>query len=108
MFDWLMRLVGARGASPPVAAPAGEEAPESGRPPPGQHWIYVTAPDCDVSSIVRSIEGVLKVTRDRNGFWRIAADQDVVTQVAKGIVSKGGSLTTLITFETLIELNARS
>lgn len=102
MLDWLLRLVGARRASRPFAA-----ATDSRRPPPGQQWIYVVAPDCDVSSIVRSIEGVLKVTRDRNGCWRITADQDVVVLVARNIVSKGGSLTTLITFDALTELNAR-
>ena len=113
MFDWLTRMVGARKAPQPVAAPIGERAPEPAappiekRPPPGQQWIYVTAPDCDVSSIVRSIDGVLKVTRDRSGYWRIAADQDVTALVARGIVTKGGSLTTLISFDSLTELNGR-
>jgi hypothetical protein len=105
MLDWLLRLVGARGASQADAEPTEESA--SARPPPGQHWVYVAAPDCDVSSLVRSIDGVLKVTRNKQGYWRIAANQDVAAQVGRQIVSKGGSLTTLVTFETLTEFGAR-
>ena len=102
MLDWLLRLVGARKAPQPVAAPTEEREPAG--PPPGQHWVYVAAPDCDVPSLVRSIEGVLKVTRNSHGYWRIAADQNVAAQVGRQIVAKGGSLTTLVTFEALTEL----
>jgi hypothetical protein len=107
MLKWLRQVIGAGAVSQPDAARLDKNATAIAGPPPGRKWIYIAATDCDVASVVRSIEGVLKVTRE-SGYWRIVADKDVATQAAKAIAAKGGALSTLITSEALAELHARS
>jgi hypothetical protein len=77
----------------------------SRRPPEGHWWLYISAEDCDVASIVRSIEGVTKVSRERGGYWLVTSSREIAGEAAKSIVSKGGILTTITTFDTLIVLH---
>jgi len=80
LLKWLRQLIGSDGAPAPGAARQ-ESAPEPG-PLPGQKWIYVTATGCDVASAVRSIDGVLRVTRE-GGYWRIVADKELQIEALK-------------------------
>jgi hypothetical protein len=107
MFKWLRQVIGAGAASPPDAVIVDAKATALSSPPPGRKWIYIAATDCDVASVVRSIDGVLRVTRE-HGYWRIVADKDIVTEVARTIAAKGGTLSMLITAESLAELHVRS
>jgi len=100
LLEWLRRLTGAGSSQAEV-----DRLEEAAGPQPGQHWVYVAATGCDVESVVREIEGVLKVTRASGERWRIVADRNVAGAVAREIVSKNdGKLTLLVTPESLAAL----
>ena len=106
MLKWLRQVMGASAAPQPDAGRVEDKATVGPRPPPGRKWIYLAATDCDVASAVRTVDGILKVTREK-GYWRVTADKDVVAQVAKVITSRGGTLSMLITSESLSEFAPR-
>jgi hypothetical protein len=87
--------------SPPAlvgAAPATEPPRRRARPGPreGEQWVYVEASDVDVASVIRGIDGVQRVTRERSGIWKIVANRDINLEAARGILARGGGLTLLI------------
>jgi hypothetical protein len=92
------KSLGGQATSPPTSPTPRHEEPRrvAPGPRPGEQWVYVEAIDVDVASVVRSIEGVQKVTRERNGTWKIVVDRDINAEVAKRIVAKGGLLRLLI------------
>ena len=67
------------------------------------HPLLVEASQIDVAAVVRSVDGVQKVTRDSDGNWRIVADRDVRAAVAQRIVTSGGSLVRLADLQPSLE-----
>ncbi|MBV8189592.1 MAG: ATP-binding cassette domain-containing protein, partial [Alphaproteobacteria bacterium] len=67
------------------------------------HPLLVEALQIDVAAVVRSVDGVQKVTRDSDGNWRIVADRDVRAAVAQRIVTSGGSLVRLTDLQPSLE-----
>ena len=67
------------------------------------HPILVEASGADVAAALRGIEGVQQVVADGDGAWRIVADRDVRAEVARRVVSAGGSLTRLAQLEPSLE-----
>ncbi|MBV8410618.1 MAG: ABC transporter ATP-binding protein [Alphaproteobacteria bacterium] len=67
------------------------------------HPLLVEASQIDVAAVVRSVDGVQKVTRDSDGNWRIVADRDVRAAVAQRIVTGGGSLVRLADLQPSLE-----
>ncbi len=73
-----------------------------------QNTLYLEAGDIDVASVIRGVEGVQKVLRERGGAWRVTADRDVRAAAAKQIMSRGGTLTRLTSAQpTLREVYAQ-
>jgi hypothetical protein len=56
----------------------------------------VEASDVDVASVMRGIDGVQRVTRERSGLWKVVANRDINLEAARGILARGGGLTLLI------------
>jgi len=67
------------------------------------HPTLVEASGTDVAAALRGIEGVQQVVADGDGTWRVVADRDVRAEVAKRIVSAGGSLTRLADLQPSLE-----
>jgi ABC-2 type transport system ATP-binding protein len=72
------------------------------------HPILVEAASTDVATALRGIEGVQQVVADsadgrENGAWRVVADRDVRAEVARRVVSAGGSLTRLAELQPSLE-----
>ena len=67
------------------------------------HPILVEASGTDVAAALRGIEGVQQVVADGDGAWRVVADRDVRAEVARRVVSAGGSLTRLAQLEPSLE-----
>ncbi|MBV8190569.1 MAG: ABC transporter ATP-binding protein [Alphaproteobacteria bacterium] len=67
------------------------------------HPLLVEASQIDVAAVVRSVDGVQKVTRDSDGNWRIVADRDVRAAVAQRTVAGGGSLVRLADLQPSLE-----
>ena len=67
------------------------------------HPILVEASGTDVAAALRGIEGVQQVVADGDGAWRVVADRDVRAEVARRVVSAGGSLTRLAKLEPSLE-----
>jgi ABC-2 type transport system ATP-binding protein len=67
------------------------------------HPLLVEAAQIDVGAAVKPIEGVQTVTREGDGTWRIVADRDVRAEVARRIVSGGGSLVRLADLQPSLE-----
>jgi ABC-2 type transport system ATP-binding protein len=67
------------------------------------HPILVEASGTDVASALRGIEGVQQVVADGEGAWRVVADRDVRAEVARRVVSAGGSLTRLAELQPSLE-----
>ena len=67
------------------------------------HPTLVEASGTDVAAALRGIEGVQQVVADGDGAWRVVADRDVRAEVAKRIVSAGGSLTRLADLQPSLE-----
>jgi ABC-2 type transport system ATP-binding protein len=67
------------------------------------HPILVEASGTDVAAALRGIEGVQQVVTDGDGAWRVVADRDVRAEVARCVVSAGGSLTRLAQLEPSLE-----
>ena len=112
MLGWLRSLGRLRGrpenvvtteASAAAVAPAGRIGERFG-PPDGEQWIYVEASDVDIASAVRPIDGVQKVTRERNGVWKVVANRDIGPEVARSIIVKGGDLSLLISQSQISKL----
>jgi ABC-2 type transport system ATP-binding protein len=72
------------------------------------HPTLVEANGIDVAAVLRGIEGVQQVVADGvqapgGGAWRVVADRDVRAEVARRIVSAGGSLTRLADLQPSLE-----
>jgi ABC-2 type transport system ATP-binding protein len=67
------------------------------------HPTLVEAGGTDVAAALRGIQGVQQVVADGDGAWRVVADRDVRAEVAKRIVSAGGSLTRLADLQPSLE-----
>ena len=67
------------------------------------HPILVEASGTDVAAALRGIEGVQQVIADGDGAWRVVADRDVRAEVARRVVSAGGSLTRLAELQPSLE-----
>jgi ABC-2 type transport system ATP-binding protein len=67
------------------------------------HPILVEASGTDVAGALRGIEGVQQVVADGEGAWRVVADRDVRAEVARRVVSAGGSLTRLAELQPSLE-----
>src|SRR5215471_17161986 len=67
------------------------------------HPILVEASGIDVAAALRGIEGVQQVVADGDGAWRVVADRDVRAEVARRVVSAGGSLTRLAELQPSLE-----
>jgi ABC-2 type transport system ATP-binding protein len=72
------------------------------------HPILVEASGIDVAGALRGIEGVQQVVPDgangqEEGAWRVIADRDVRAEVARRVVSAGGSLTRLAELQPSLE-----
>ena len=67
------------------------------------HPILVEASGTDVAAALRGIEGVQQVVADGGGAWRVFADRDVRAEVARRVVSAGGSLTRLAELQPSLE-----
>jgi ABC-2 type transport system ATP-binding protein len=67
------------------------------------HPTLVEASGTDVAAALRGIEGVQQVVADGDGAWRVVADRDVRAEVAKRIVTAGGSLTRLADLQPSLE-----
>jgi ABC-2 type transport system ATP-binding protein len=72
------------------------------------HPILVEASGTDVAAALRGIEGVQQVVADGpnghgDGAWRVVADRDVRAEVARRVVSAGGSLTRLAELQPSLE-----
>jgi ABC-2 type transport system ATP-binding protein len=67
------------------------------------HPTLVEASGTDVAAALRGIEGMQQVVADGDGAWRVVADRDVRAEVAKRIVSAGGSLTRLADLQPSLE-----
>lgn len=69
--------------------------------------IYLQADGVDVASLIRTINGVQRVTREVGGHWRIVADKDVTAEAARRIIGGGGALTLLVSEQQLEMLRNR-
>ena len=72
------------------------------------HPILVEASGTDVAGALRGIDGVQQVVADgpngqEGGAWRVVADRDVRAEVARRVVSAGGSLTRLAELQPSLE-----
>jgi ABC-2 type transport system ATP-binding protein len=67
------------------------------------HPILVEASGTDVAAALRGIEGVQQVVADGDAAWRVVADRDVRAEVARRVVSAGGSLTRLAELQPSLE-----
>jgi ABC-2 type transport system ATP-binding protein len=67
------------------------------------HPLQIEAGGTDVAAALEGIPGVQRVTQEGDGSWRIVADHDIRSVVAKRIVSAGGSLTRLADLQPSLE-----